>query len=49
LYLHMTRFPRFPIGTISVYWIVKSLESIYLTGSVCGCGIIEAPYGIGAC
>ena len=26
--------PLFPIGTISVYWIVKPLESFYLTGSI---------------
>ena len=47
LYLHVTSFPRLPIRTISLYWIVKALESIYLTGSIGG-GTIRASFRGGA-
>jgi hypothetical protein len=48
LHLHATGFPRLPIGTISVYWIVKALESINLTGSIGGDSIIRASFAGGA-
>jgi len=48
LYLHVTSFPRLPIGTMSIYRIVKALESIYLTGSIGGGSIIRASFRGGA-
>jgi rubrerythrin len=42
LYLHVACFPGFPIGTISVYWIVNSAEGVFLTGSIRRLRIIKA-------
>jgi hypothetical protein len=48
LYSHVKSFPRLPIETISIYWIVKASESIYLAGSIGGGSIIGASFRGGA-